>query len=52
MIHSLKDDDLRPKIFAFEFYDERADGKITADEIYKLEQILLAGTPIYDECYV
>lgn len=52
MIHSLKEDDLRPKIFAFEFYDERADGKITADEIYKLEQTLVANTPIYDECYV
>ncbi|OMJ82637.1 hypothetical protein SteCoe_16618 [Stentor coeruleus] len=52
MIHSLTEDDLRPKIFAFEFYDERADGKITADEIYKFEQSLPVNTLIYEECYV
>ena len=50
MINSVRDTDLSIKMFSFNVYDQRADGKITPDEIYKMEQALPSNSLIYKEC--
>ena len=52
LIHSIKEDEYSIKMFSFAVYDKRGDKKITADEIYKMEQALPEGSPIYNECIV
>lgn len=45
----LNDDGYRKKV-AFEFYDARADKKLTSDEVYRMEQSLPEGSPAHKEC--
>ena len=45
----INDDGFRKKV-AFEFYDARADKKLTSDEVYRMEQSLPEGSLAHKEC--
>lgn len=51
-IHEVLTDELIGRYFAFDIYDARGDGKITSDEVYRMEQNLPENSLIYKECSV
>lgn len=50
MIYSVKSEEVDIKMFSFAMYDQRGDGKITPDEICKMEEALIEQTPMHEEC--
>ena len=49
-IFSITKEELDIKMFAFGVYDARNDGKITSDELNKIEESLPVDSSIYKEC--
>lgn len=51
-IYDFLNDENEQKKFSFEFYDARADKKLTSDEVYRMEQCLPVNSPVQQECSV
>lgn len=49
-IHKALTEELADKYLAFEIYDSRGDGRLTSDEVYRMEQNLPQNSAIYTEC--
>lgn len=49
-VYYVVNDEMEGKILSFEIYDARGDGKITSDEVCRLEKALPEGTRVYEEC--
>ncbi|OMJ91101.1 hypothetical protein SteCoe_6466 [Stentor coeruleus] len=49
-IYKALTEELADKYLAFEIYDSRGDGRLTSDEVYRMEQVLPQNSAIYTEC--